>query len=80
MEINLKLFGITKDIYGKAEEKIELEGKPTVADFLDNLKKKYSGLADLSSILVAVNNEYAEPDMVLTDNDEVALIPPVSGG
>lgn len=80
MEINLKLFGITKDIYGKGEEKIQLEGKPTVADFLDNLKKKYTGLADLSSLLVAVNNEYAEPDMKLADNDEVALIPPVSGG
>lgn len=80
MEITLKLFGITKDIYGKTEDIIKLEGKPSVSVFLENMKIKFPGLADLSSILVAVNNEYAEPDMVLADNDEVALIPPVSGG
>ncbi len=80
MEINLKLFGITREIFGKSDDKINLEGKLSVAVFLENMKKQYPALADLSSILVAVNNEYAESDMILADNDEVALIPPVSGG
>ncbi len=80
MEITLKLFGITKDIYGKEEEKIVLDDRLTVALFLEKLKAKHPSLAELSSILVAVNNEYAEADMVLAENDEVALIPPVSGG
>ncbi len=80
MHINLKLFGITKDIVGTSEEKVELIQKITVGTFLENMKVKYPSMAELSSILVAVNNEYAEADMLLADNDEVALIPPVSGG
>ena len=80
MDINLKLFGITREIFGKSEEKIVLNEKITVSTFLQNLKNQYPALADLSSILVAVNNEYAESDMILADRDEVALIPPVSGG
>lgn len=80
MEINLKLFGITREIVGKSEEKISLGQQITVSTFLQNMKSEYPALADLSSILVAVNNEYAEAEMVLADRDEVALIPPVSGG
>ena len=80
MNINLKLFGITREIIGKSEENISLEQQITVNDFLQNMKNQYPALADLSSILVAVNNEYAESDMILADRDEVALIPPVSGG
>lgn len=80
MNINLKLFGITREIIGKSEDRLILDQKITVSSFLENMKEKYPSLADLSSILVAVNNEYAESDMVLADNDEVALIPPVSGG
>ena len=37
-------------------------------------------LAFLSRISLAVNEEYCEPDLVLKDGDEIALIPPVSGG
>lgn len=74
------LFGITREIFGKIEEKIEITKQITVGEFLENLKLQYPALTALSSILVAVNNEYAEKDMVLAENDEVALIPPVSGG
>ena len=80
MEINLKLFGITREIVGKSEESITLNQKITVNAFLQDLKNQYPALGELSSILVAVNNEYAESDMILADMDEVALIPPVSGG
>jgi molybdopterin converting factor subunit 1 len=80
MEINLKLFGITRDILGKSEERILIENKISVKNLLEDLKLKYPSLADISSILVAVNNEYADAEMLLADNDEVALIPPVSGG
>lgn len=80
MDITLKMFGITKDILGKSEDKITLNEKISVGTFLENLKKQYLSLGELSSILVAVNNEYAETDMILAHGDEVALIPPVSGG
>ncbi len=80
MDITLKLFGITREIVGNGEQKISIDQKINVATFLENMKVKYPALADLSSILVAVNNEYAASDMLLADRDEVALIPPVSGG
>ncbi len=80
MQVNLKLFGITREIFGTSEQSISLDAKVSVREFLDSLKTKHSALAELSSILVAVNNEYAESDMILAENDEVALIPPVSGG
>jgi molybdopterin converting factor subunit 1 len=80
MEVNLKLFGITREIMGKSEEKIILEHKITVKLLLEKLKLQYPSLADISSILVAVNNEYAHGEMILAENDEIALIPPVSGG
>jgi len=47
---------------------------------LIELKTNYPKLKDIKSLLVAVNSEYAESNLVLSENDEIALIPPVSGG
>jgi molybdopterin converting factor subunit 1 len=80
MNIVLKSFGICREIIGSSEQNLVLEQKISVRQFLDSLKDKFPPLADLSSILIAVNNEYADSEMLLTDRDEVALIPPVSGG
>jgi molybdopterin synthase sulfur carrier subunit len=80
MDINLKLFGITREIVGKSEDNLKIDQTLNVREFLNTLKTQYPALGELSSILVAVNNEYADGEMILTNNDEVALIPPVSGG
>ncbi|MGB5370890.1 MAG: MoaD/ThiS family protein [Flavobacteriaceae bacterium] len=45
-----------------------------------SLKSTYPDLGRLSSIAVAVNSEYAKDDLVLQQGDEIAIIPPVSGG
>ena len=44
------------------------------------LLPRFSSLSDFSSLVVAVNWEYSDFNLVLNENDEVALIPPVSGG
>jgi molybdopterin converting factor subunit 1 len=80
MNIVLKSFGICREIIGSSEEQLQLDQKISVRTFLENLKNKYPELGNLSSLLVAVNSEYADSEMILADNDEVALIPPVSGG
>jgi molybdopterin synthase sulfur carrier subunit len=80
MQVNLKLFGITKDIIGNSELAMTLAEGTNVNNFVDLLKSKYPSLCDLSSMLVAVNSEYATPDILLNNNDEIAFIPPVSGG
>jgi molybdopterin synthase sulfur carrier subunit len=75
----VKAFGITKDILGGRENVVEIEGQ-TVAALRMELQKKYPALTGLKSLFVAVNHEYADDQHQLTENDEIALIPPVSGG
>lgn len=80
MKCRIKAFGISREIIGSKILEMELpEGYP-VADFKKDLFKKYPTLVELRSLYIAVNNEYAEEKAVLREGDEIALIPPVSGG
>lgn len=70
---------------GVAEESVSLpKGVETVGQFLMWLKSRGPGFAealkDTKFIRVAVNQEFAAEDVRLTENDEVALFPPVTGG
>lgn len=80
MKLTIALFGITKEIIGKQSLNYELTEGNNIAILLASLHKDYPKLQDLKSLLVAVNSEYAENEQVLNENDEIALIPPVSGG
>lgn len=77
--ISVKLFGIAKDIVGSSTLNIEQE-LSTVEDLLSYLKSKYPAFKELTSLLVAINDEYADTVAEINSGDEVALIPPVSGG
>ena len=79
MKIKIKAFGITKDILGSREIVLETSGQ-TVAALRQELNTRYPALRSLKSLFIAVNNSYAEEQINLTETDEVALIPPVSGG
>jgi molybdopterin converting factor subunit 1 len=80
MKYKVNLFGITRDIVGGNITEIEMSQSADVQTVLGELKNNYPRLKDIKSLLVAVNSEYAESDLVLSENDEIALIPPVSGG
>ena len=80
MNIEIKLFGIAKEIVSSSSLNIELESPCTVNELRHEVMSKYPSFGDLKSIMVAVNSEYAKDDLELTASDEVALIPPVSGG
>lgn len=75
----IKAFGITKDIIGRKETELVLEGD-TVASLREALKKRYPPLVEIRSLMVAVNKSYAADDLQIGESDEIALIPPVSGG
>lgn len=79
MTITVLAFGIAKDIFGGGSIHVELNGAD-VQSLKVLLEGRYSRLKDLKSYLVAVNNEYATDDTILKANDEIAIIPPVSGG
>ena len=74
-------FGVTKDITGSLYLDVETGEKPvSVKELKENLFNKYPGLQNLKTLSIAVNNEYASNETMVSSQDEVALIPPVSGG
>lgn len=79
--LKIKAFGITKDILGKREVEVTLTGdNVSVGSLRNELEQKHPRLKELRSLLIAVNNNYASDEDALHENDEIALIPPVSGG
>lgn len=75
----IKAFGITKDILGARETVVESE-EGTVGALRGVLKQRYPSLLQIKSLMIAVNSAYAEDDLAIGETDEIALIPPVSGG
>lgn len=75
----VRAFGVAKEILGGKETLIEMEGQ-TVASLRQDLMRNYPALAGLRSLLIAVNNVYADELQLLSETDEIAIIPPVSGG
>ncbi|MEZ5017548.1 MAG: MoaD/ThiS family protein [Flavipsychrobacter sp.] len=80
MEVTILAFGIAKDIFGGSEISIDIEGEGSVKKLKATLEQQYPQLKELASYMVAVNDEYADDSLSITINDEIALIPPVSGG
>ena len=80
MEVNVLAFGIAKDIFGGSSIDVELPENGTTQDLKRSLEGRYPRLKHLVSYMVAVNNEYATDEGLLTERDEIAIIPPVSGG
>ncbi len=80
MKITVFAFGIAKEIIENAFADIELKDETSVHILKSMLEEKYPALKKLGSYMIAVNNEYAGDEIIINDKDEVALIPPVSGG
>lgn len=80
MQVKIALFGITKEIIGTSRLQYQLGDQASVAALLSGLKNTYPALGNLNSLLIAVNDEYASPEQELSEQDEIALIPPVCGG
>ena len=79
MKHKIKAFGIAREILGGSEVEIEISGQ-TVADLRLYLAQRYPTLQGLKSLFIAVNHNYADDQTLLRENDEIAVIPPVSGG
>ncbi len=77
--MKIKTFGAARDMMGSKEVVVRINGTE-VADLRKTLIATYPALANLRSLLIAVNQQYAEDGQPLKESDEIALIPPVSGG
>ncbi|WP_456378343.1 MoaD/ThiS family protein [Lutibacter sp.] len=80
MNITILLFGISTDLVGKSSLTYHLEDKATVKDLRNTLKLEFRELKNIHEFAIAVNEEYANDDLILKNGDIVAIIPPVSGG
>ncbi|THD69821.1 MoaD/ThiS family protein [Robertkochia marina] len=78
---DILLFGVTREIVGGATVRISEEEFPKdVASLKAMLMEKYPPLKEIISLRIAVNNEFAKDELTIGSEDEIALIPPVSGG
>ncbi len=81
MRVRVLFFGVLKDIVGCSEDLVEVAGNSTLGALFDSYSARFETLRSRRpSILFARNREFATPDTTLAENDEVAFLPPVSGG
>ena len=80
MKINLLAFGIAKDIVGGQSVEIETADQLSVGQLREHLVEQFPEFAKLKSLKLAVNGAYVEDHTEIEANDEVVIIPPVSGG
>ena len=80
MKIDILAFGIAKDIIKSRSLMMELPEGGTVGELKKKLTDRVPDFQKLKSLAIAVNTEYRSDDFSLSENDEVVIIPPVSGG
>ena len=81
MRVRVRLFATYREIVGTPELAWPTDPGTTLAEFLDTFLRQHPRLAShRDTMMLAVNQVFAAPSTVLRDGDEVALLPPVSGG
>ncbi len=81
MRVTVLFFGVLKDLVGSAEDTLELTPGSTLEGVFERYAERFATLrGKRPSILFARNREFSKPDTMLCDGDEVAFLPPVSGG
>jgi len=79
--VRVLFFASTREIIGTNSIEIEMSEGATIRDLRDDLSKQFPGLGSVEkNLAVAINEEYVVDDAPLANGDQVALIPPVSGG
>ena len=80
MKIVVKFLGVLKESAGKDQTVLELPGGATAGDAYQTARQFLPKDRRYPKVLLAINHEFAKTGARLKDGDEVALIPPMSGG
>jgi molybdopterin synthase catalytic subunit len=81
VRIRVLFFGQLKDVAGRASDEIRIEGAPDVQAVFDYYANRFPKLRQLeASIVLARNEEFSSRSAAVEDGDEIAFLPPVSGG
>jgi len=80
MDVKLAAFGIAKEILNSSSLNFPLEGEHSIGSLKQALIAKYPAFEKLKRLRFAVNEDYQADSYFIQPNDEVVIIPPVSGG
>jgi len=81
MQVRVLFFGVLKDLAGQSSDSLTLPEHATLGDVLAHYQTRIVGLGNLSaSLAMSVNQQYAASETQLRSGDEIAFLPPVSGG
>lgn len=81
MKIRVKLFAAAQETIGRDEITVELDAPANIAQLRLRLSQDFPQLAPLiAKSMFAIDNQYAQDNSSLSENAEIACIPPVSGG
>ena len=81
MRVTIRLFARLRELAGRDELALEVGGAATVADVWASLAREFPALEPYGrSVSAAVNDDYSPMARALAEGDEVAFLPPVSGG
>ena len=80
MKIKLVAYGIAKDILKSKSLDWPIQAGYSIAALKQDLIRDYPAFASLTKLSFAVDEEYRDDNFLLKENDEVVIIPPVSGG
>ena len=80
MKVSVRFFALYRERAGTSQTEVDLPEGSTPEELLTRLRDAYPSLPHSDAVLIAVNSEYMSPSDSLHEGDEVAFIPPVSGG
>lgn len=80
MKVKILAFGIAKDIVGARKGEMDFTEEASISQVKAALTDRFPDFEALRKFSIAVNEEYQEDDYIIKEGDELAIIPPVSGG
>ena len=80
MKVKILAFGIAKDIVGARKGEMDFTEEASISQVKAALSQRFPKFESLRKFSIAVNEEYQEDDYIIKEGDELAIIPPVSGG
>ncbi len=81
VRIRVLFFGVIREVVGLSEDSLELSGGGCLGSVFEHYAARFPKLRGMeSSTVLALNQQFSSPSAPLAEGDEVALLPPVSGG